>query len=75
MRHILVLGILLLVAGCQNLVGPFQAQDPIRVDDPRYTIGEQQRLGRARLALPDESPMVLPPVGMPRPGTWGAPLH
>lgn len=73
MRHILVVGILLLLTGCQNIVGPFQAQEPMRVDDPRYTIAEQQRRGRARLALPDESPQVLPPTGIPRPGVWGVP--
>jgi hypothetical protein len=75
MRNILVAGILLLLAGCQNLVGPFQAQTPMRVDDPAYTIGEQQRWGRAKLALPDDSPMVLPPVGLPRPGSWGTTLR
>ena len=75
MRHILVVGILLALAGCQNVVGPFQAQKPMRVDDPCYTQAEQQKWGRAKLALPDDSPWVLPPTGLPRPGSWGAPQH
>ena len=73
MRNILIAGILLLLAGCQNVVGPFQAQEPMRVDDPGYTIAEQQRWGRARLALPEESSWIAPPIGMPRPGQWGVP--
>ena len=72
MRDILVLGILLLVAGCQNIDGPFRG-DSMRVDDPCYTIGEQQRWGRAKLSLP-ESSWNLPP-GQNRPGTWGAPQN
>ena len=46
-----IMGILLLAAGCQNVVGPFRA-DTMRVDDPCYTIREQQRWGRDKLALP-----------------------
>ena len=75
MRYILIAGILLCLAGCQNVVGPFRAQTPMRVDDPGYTIAEQQRWGRDKLALPEESPWVVPPAGRPRPGVWGAPLH
>jgi hypothetical protein len=59
MRRLLLLGTLLL-AGCQNLVGPFRARGPERVDDPLLTINEQQRRGRDRLALPVESPTVGP---------------
>jgi hypothetical protein len=75
MRNILIGGILLLLAGCQNVVGPFRAQSAMRVDDPSFTIAEQKRWGRDRLALPEESPLVLPPTGLPQPGVWGAPLH
>jgi hypothetical protein len=75
MRHILIAGVLLAVAGCRTVDGPLTPQTPIRVDDPSYTIGEQQRWGRAKLALPDDSPAVLPPTGIPRPGAWGVPLH
>jgi len=52
MRKQFLLGILLL-SGCQNVVGPLDYRRPVRVDDPNLTIEEQQRRGRDRLALPD----------------------
>jgi hypothetical protein len=54
MRRLLVIGLLLL-AGCQGVVGPFQPRSAQRVDDPLLTINEQEKRSRARLALPDES--------------------
>lgn len=54
MRRILLAGILLL-AGCQSIRGPFALRSPERVDDPYLSIDEQQRNGRERLALPDET--------------------
>ena len=75
MRNILIAGSLLIVAGCQNVVGPFQARAPMRVDDPALTIAEQQRWGRDRFAMPDESPWIAPPTGLPLPGQWGVPSH
>lgn len=66
----LALGILLLVAGCQGINGPFaHKHDPVRVDNPYLTIPEQERLGRDRLAVPElTSKNVAPSVdtGMPR---------
>ena len=53
MRRVFLLGALLL-AGCQNFVGPFQNRTPQRVDDPMLSIDEQQRRGRDRLALPED---------------------
>jgi hypothetical protein len=73
MRRILIVGILLLCAGCQNVVGPFRA-DSMRVDDPCLTMAEQQRWGRAKLALPEESSWIMPP-GQTRPGAWGTQMH
>ncbi len=55
---------LLCLTGCQNVVGPFQCRRPERVDSPCLTIEEQQRRGRDRLALPEESPSVAPPSGL-----------
>jgi hypothetical protein len=49
----LCLAALLVLTGCQNLVGPFRPRPPQRVDDPSITISEQERRGRARYALPD----------------------
>lgn len=54
MRRILLLGILLL-AGCQGVRGPLWPRSPERVDDPYLSIDEQERNGRERLALPDET--------------------
>jgi len=64
----------LLLAGCGNIIGPFQSREPARVDDPRLTIGEQERLGRSRLPLPIESDNVAPQTpSLERPGVWGVP--
>ena len=59
----------LLLAGCQNTVGPFQRRPPERVDDPSLPISEQQRRGRDRLALPVDSPGLMPGTdqGLPAP--------
>ena len=63
MHRFFLLGVLLL-AGCRNVVGPFEHRAPERVDDPLLTISEQQRRGRDRLALPDESRAIAPPTGI-----------
>ncbi len=67
MRRILLLGALIVMTGCQNVVGPFRPKSPLRVDDPSIPISEQQSRGRARYALPDESPSVGPYSGPARP--------
>jgi hypothetical protein len=51
------------VAGCQNVVGPFEARTPMRADDPRFSIAEQESRGRDRYALPDDTQHVAPPSG------------
>src|SRR5437868_5498705 len=65
MRKLLLLGVLVL-AGCEGFIGPFQSRKPERVDDPQYTISEQERRGRDRLAIPagdvgPQSGVELPP--------------
>ncbi|MCI0684124.1 MAG: hypothetical protein L0Y71_18605 [Gemmataceae bacterium] len=67
MRRCILIGLVLL-AGCQNVVGPFR-RPSARVDDPRLSISEQEKLGRQFYALPDESPEVAPHSGIARPGT------
>ena len=64
-RHFLLFVVLL--AGCENLVGPFR-RPPTRVDDPRLSIPEQEKLGRQNLGLIDESPLAGPTSGTARPG-------
>jgi hypothetical protein len=66
MRHFILI-IVLLAAGCENLRGPLAPRSPARVDDPNLSIPEQQVLGRDRIGLPDNSP-VLPPEAGARPG-------
>jgi hypothetical protein len=60
MRPVYLLGALLLLVGCQSVVGPFEHRKPERVDDPLLSIPEQERRGRDRLALPEQSKNVLP---------------
>lgn len=52
MRKLFLL-ITLFLIGCQSVVGPFGYRRPLRVDDPNYSIAEQEVRGRDRLALPD----------------------
>jgi hypothetical protein len=69
MHRVLIVGVLL-AAGCSstNVRGPF-ARSPDRVDDPYYSIGEQERRGRERLSLPERSPDAGPPTFVnPPPG-------
>jgi hypothetical protein len=58
----MILGILCL-AGCQSFSGPFAPRSQARVDDPRFSIPEQEARGRDRYAIPVESPLVAPPSG------------
>jgi hypothetical protein len=66
MRTLYLVGFLFLF-GCQGTVGPFDSRKPERVDDPLLSIGEQQRRGRDRLALPDDTGVV-PSTGLLNPG-------
>ncbi|MGE3806085.1 MAG: hypothetical protein AB7K24_15550 [Gemmataceae bacterium] len=70
MRYAILVGILLL-AGCQNTVGPFQRRAPERVDDPLLTIREQEERGRARLALPEDRTGMAPYTYTDRPDPLG----
>ena len=68
--HRLYLAGLLFLAGCQNVTGPFEHRKPERVDDPLLSITEQQRRGRDRLALPEDS-VLAPRAGVDAPGPHG----
>jgi hypothetical protein len=74
MRRILMVGLLLL-AGCQGLVGPRQRRDnPQPVDVPGLPMNEQQRRVRELLAVPQPSPTIGPRTYMEQPserGTYG----
>ena len=66
MRKLILAGAVLL-AGCQNIAGPFAARPPGRPDDPSYSIPQQQYRGRDRTPLPDETSGA-PPSGVTIPG-------
>lgn len=68
MYRLCLIGLLLLV-GCKSTTGPFQPRDG-RVDDPLLSIGEQQKRGRDRLALTDETGLA-PKTGVASPGVHG----
>ncbi len=69
MRKLVLLGIVLL-AGCQNTVGPLAPRQPQRIDDPAVPTYEQQRRERDRLSLPDQSRYLLPYTDTAVPDTW-----
>ena len=54
MRRFMILGVLIL-AGCQSTVGPFQARSPERVDSPYVSLSEQEARARNRWAMPDDA--------------------
>lgn len=69
MRGILWAGAVLLVTGCGDVVGPFRRTGPpIRIDDPRLSIPEQEARGRQYLALPEQSVIVGPRTYAEQPG-------
>ena len=70
MRRMMLLGLLLL-AGCQNTVGPLENRFRPRPDNPYYSIEEQKRRGRDRYALPDDSAAVGPRTGLSSYGPTG----
>ena len=67
MRRLFLLSALL-VMGCQSVVGPFSHREPLRVDDPRVTIADLERRGRARLSYQEIEPDVLPRTYAELPG-------
>jgi hypothetical protein len=67
MRRLLIC-CLLVLAGCQNIVGPAR-REPVRVDDPRLPIAEQERRGRSYLSVPDASYLAGPQTAVTRTDT------
>jgi hypothetical protein len=61
-RKLVAMGLLVL-AGCQNVAGPFAPRPPVRVDDPRISIQEQKYRARDQLALPDDYDNLMPKSG------------
>jgi hypothetical protein len=55
---------MLLLAGCQNTMGPLANSDKERPDQPQYNIPQQQYLGRDRYPLPQDSFSTGPATGV-----------
>ena len=70
MRKLVLLGMLLVLTGCQNTVGPLAPRSDQRVDDPGLPIFEQQRRGRERYAFPDQTRTLLPGTSTAPPDTF-----
>lgn len=72
MRRILFLIVLTgSLAGCRNIAGPLEARNKSRADLPGYTIEEQERRGRDRLATFEDDPRIGPSTYISRPGPTG----
>jgi hypothetical protein len=65
MHRILLVGLLVL-AGCQGVVGPFQRR-AAPSDNRSLTIDEQERSSRDRLALPQGGAEIGPRTGAEQP--------
>jgi len=70
MRRMMLLGLLLL-AGCQNTIGPLANAQRGRPDDPYYSIAEQKRFGRDRYSTPDDANFAGPKTGIETYGPTG----
>lgn len=57
--------------GCRNVAGPLEARNKSRADLPGYSIEEQERRGRDRLATFEDDPRIGPITYISRPGPTG----
>jgi hypothetical protein len=72
MRRICLLGLLFVLAGCQNTSGPLGYRKSGRADDPSLSIEEQQSRGRERYSYIEDSRLT-PRLGVDRPDpTYGS---
>jgi hypothetical protein len=63
MRRWIFLGLLLL-AGCQNTIGPLENYERSRPDQPYYSISQQEYLGRDRYPWPQDNFSTGPKTGV-----------
>jgi len=70
MKRILLFGLFLTAVGCQSDRGGLLYRQPGRADDPMYSIDEQQRRGRERLAVIEDTNLT-PKTYVDRPGVTG----
>jgi hypothetical protein len=67
MLRILLFGAILTTTGCQSSRGDLLYRQPGRSDDPRFSIAEQERRGRARLGVIEDDSRIGPKVFVDRP--------
>lgn len=70
MRQSLLIALILTAGGCQGQRGNLLYRQTGRADDPMYSISEQERRGRERLAVVEDSGLT-PKTFVDRPGTTG----
>ena len=68
MRRSMLILLILTAAGCQSTRGGLLYRKPDRPDDPMFSIEEQQRRGRERIATIEDSSGVAPKTFVDRPG-------
>ena len=69
-RRMLVLGMIALV-GCNRFSGPLETRQMGRADAPGYTIDEQKKRGRERLAVSEDDYRIGPKGFIDRPSPTG----
>lgn len=71
MLRILLFGAIMTAAGCQSSRGDLLYRQSGQADDPRYSIAEQERRGRARLSVIEDDVSIGPKVYVDRPNPTG----
>jgi hypothetical protein len=71
MTRVLLFALFVTTAGCQSERGGLLYRQSDRADDPRYSIEEQQRRGRERLAVVEDADGLAPKTYTDRPGVMG----
>ncbi len=71
MKRILLFALFATATGCQSDGGGLTYRNSDRADDPRYSIEEQQRRGRERLAVVEDADGLAPKAFVDRPGVMG----
>ena len=69
-RRMLVL-VVIALAGCNRFSGPLETRQMGRADAPGYTIEEQQKRGRERLAVTEDDYRIGPKGYIDRPSPTG----
>ncbi|MBX7103105.1 MAG: hypothetical protein K1X57_03440 [Gemmataceae bacterium] len=70
MRTTLLVALIFASVGCQSQQGGLLYRQAGRADDPRYSIEEQKRRGRERLAVVEDTGLS-PKTYVDRPGVTG----